>query len=479
MSNINNSAKWVSTYSFIVMMTGILQILIFSKFLTPEDFGLIAIFSSIYLIAKTFISTGFSDSIISKDNIEYLQLCTLYWINIFVGISVSAMLYLLSPVISQIFSNDLLENIMKVLSLVIFISSFSTQFEALIRKSLQFKLLAKIQITSVIIGFFLSIILIFNGFQIWAMIIGFSFTKIMDAVILFVYFWKNDLLIEFKYNFNQVRDFLNFGMYRIVASLINQFNAQSDQIIIGMLLGPKVLGYYFIAYQLVVQPLSRINPILSQLAFPVFSKNKHNKDILKRGYIKGLRVLSAINTPLLIGIFIVSPDLVPVILGPGWEQSIILVQILSIFILLRSFGNMSVSLLLAKEKYKWPFYWNFSVFLIKPLTIFFVITVTGSIVAAAISLVALELVFLTLNYALYVRTLLGKILKDLSKAVIAPISISICMALLIYFGKYIFNIDSKILGLLISVSVGVFFYLVVLYVYQKKVFNEIYVIFRS
>ena len=54
--------------------------------------------------------------------------------------------------------------------------------------------------------------------------------------------------------------------------MLNYFNSRIDQLVVGTLLGSQALGYYSMAFNLVLQPISRINPVLTQVAFPVLSK---------------------------------------------------------------------------------------------------------------------------------------------------------------------------------------------------------------
>ena len=115
---------------------------------------------------------------------------------------------------------------------------------------------------------------------------------------------------------------------------LNYFNQRLDQILVGTFLGANILGYYTLAYNIAITPFLRINPILTKVAFPAFSKVQTDNRQFKNGYFKLINTLTTINFPLLIGLAVLASDLIPVVFGPGWKQSIILLQLFCVVALI-------------------------------------------------------------------------------------------------------------------------------------------------
>src|SRR5262249_36314737 len=139
---------------------------------------------------------------------------------------------------------------------------------------------------------------------------------------------------------------------------INYLSERLDQLLIGTLLGARSLGFYNFAFNLTGRPIWRINPILTRVAFPIFSAVQHDREKLRRGYLRLLSLLTTINAPLLIGLATLAPVAVPLVFGRKWTDSIILIQILSLVTLSRSVGNPIGSLQLAKGRADLGFKWN-------------------------------------------------------------------------------------------------------------------------
>ena len=96
---------------------------------------------------------------------------------------------------------------------------------------------------------------------------------------------------------SHLKGYLNFGAYQMGEKSVNFLAERLDQILIGLILGQQVLGYYSLAINLISLPVSRINPIITRVAFPVFSILQNQDAQLRMSYMTVSRVLSAVNFP--------------------------------------------------------------------------------------------------------------------------------------------------------------------------------------
>ena len=469
-----SGARWSAVGSFFLLIFGLMQIVILTRLLSPEDFGYMAIVMVVVSIGDIFVNSSFSDAIVSKKNITVEQMSTLYFLNILLGFFLSILVFLLSPLIASVFNAPVIENYIKLVSFVFLISSTTVQFEAVLKKNLLFKPLVTMKIISGAIGFVVTISFAVNFINAWALVLGYLAMQISLSFMLFSHAYYKKWLPNLFFELNSIKEFIYFGGYRIGASFVNQVFSRVDQVVIGAILGTASLGIFSVVYQLVMQPFNRINPILTQISFPVFSAARSDNSKLSRGYCKGLRVLMAINSPILIGLAVISPQLIPIILGDKWADSVILVQVLAIFVLLKSAGNINIGLILAKEKYKWPFYWNILLLLIVPAVLISVGSYMKSLISICVALVLMQFVFLMLSYFFFTRRLLGRIGFDVFLCCFRPIFSAIIMTLIILLMQEKINFDSELIKLIVSVCIGFISYVGTVYLTQRVLFYEIY-----
>ena len=77
--------KWTTVSMVALTLFQFLQLSILARYLTPQDFGLMALIMVVIGFTQTFMDAGISNAIIHKQNITNEQLTSLYWLNVVLG----------------------------------------------------------------------------------------------------------------------------------------------------------------------------------------------------------------------------------------------------------------------------------------------------------------------------------------------------------------------------------------------------------
>jgi O-antigen/teichoic acid export membrane protein len=120
-----------------------------------------------------------------------------------------------------------------------------------------------------------------------------------------------------------------------------------DDALVGKLLGVAALGLYQMAYNISNLPATEITHVISQIAFPVYSKLQDNLPKLRKVYLKTLQLITAVSLPLSFLIFLLAPELTKVFLGSKWLAMVPAMQILCILGAIRSIAAASGPVFLA------------------------------------------------------------------------------------------------------------------------------------
>src|SRR5690606_37620101 len=165
-------------------------------------------------------------------------------------------------------------------------------------------------------------------------------------------------------------------------------------------------GFYNMAWQLIIFPLAKINPIVNKVAFPVYSKVQTDSAALNRYYSLSIRLLSIITMPLLAFLLFFSEDVVWIIFGDGWEETAALLPAFALVGILKALSNPGGALLLALGRADIGFWWN----LIWAGSIFVGLTVGLSILPSAQTAVFV-LLALSLTVGMVWHVLIARIAK--------------------------------------------------------------------
>jgi len=422
-------ARWTATASIINVAVGIVQLTVLARLLQPDDFGLMAIVLIATGFAQTFADAGVSSAIIHRQDATRAQLSTLYWMTLVNGVVMFAALQAVTPALQWFFDEPRLAGPLRLTSVVFLVIPLGQQFEVLLQRELRFRRLALFETGSAAAGMVVAVVCAALGLGVFSLVWGQLTAATVRSALLFatgVRTWRPEPVFRLR----DVREHLQFGLYQMGDRAVNFFNQRVDQLLIGSLAGASALGYYTVAYNLVMQPITRINPILTRVAFPVFARVQHDVDRVRRGFMLVRSVLATFNAPLVFGFAAVAPLVVPGVLGSRWGPSVPLIQILATVAVLRSVGNPIGSVLLALGRADRAFHWNLCLFVSQTIGVYLGAAVAGAI-GVATAVLTLQILYFGAGYAYLARPLLGPCLREYLGSVVPPISIAAVMAVVV------------------------------------------------
>ena len=168
--SILKGVKWTSISTVGVALASLVRISILTRFLNKEDFGLMAIVVFVLGVLNLFTDMGLTSAIFHKQDISRKEYASLYWVNLFFGISLYGLIYLLSPYIASFYNEPQLTELILILAISIVFAGLGNQYKTIEQKNLNFKLIAIVEIISASMALVLAIILAIKGFGIYALV---------------------------------------------------------------------------------------------------------------------------------------------------------------------------------------------------------------------------------------------------------------------------------------------------------------------
>lgn len=472
-NKVFNSVRWTSLSTLTLAFLQFIQIIILSRFLTPQELGLFAIIMLVVNFNQMFSDFGISNAIIHKQNISQEQLNSLYWLNILIALVIYSILFLTSPYISMFYNEPLLEKLIVISCFSIVIQSLGKQYMVIFEKRLEFELLAKIKIFSSILSFILIIILLFLNFSIYSVVYSLIFYNFLLSSF-FIYHGRKNYKIKFYLRFKDLKDFFSFGFYQTSSGIVNYINSQIDIIIIGKLLGSEALGIYNVIKQIVEAPAKIINPIVTKVTFPTMSLLQNNNEKVKNIYLKTINYISSINFPIYAFIILFGNEIIVIAFGPDWIQHAIILKILAFYFLIRSTGNPIGSLVLAKGKPKYEMYWNIGLMIYIPFIIYFAASI--SLLYVTWSWVFIFVSLMIPNWYFLVNKLCMANFVEYFKEILKPFLITLIAFIISYL--LIQFTDILFLKLLLSISMGLIILIILNYKFNKSFYNTLKTLLR-
>jgi O-antigen/teichoic acid export membrane protein len=321
----------LSLQSVSVVIRAILQLLtmmVLARYLTPSEFGLVALANLTIMLLQMLSEAGVSSVLIQRDVISKQMIAASLHISIVIGCLFLFPLIAFAEAISIFFEMNDLEDLLKVLSIGFLLIAFYKIPESLLQREMKFRPLLIIDLLASVFAYSIpAIILAINGFGALSVVLASVFQLFLKAVILG--FYKPSPFF-YRYSVTQVKDILSFGSGVTLNRICNYAYRNVDKVLIGKIFGQETLGIYHVAIQLIIMPVSYIGDVLTAVFFPFLSRLKLDRAVFYSVETIILKVSFYIVSFLGLIFYFYADLVVNLIYGPGWEKANIIVSILGL-----------------------------------------------------------------------------------------------------------------------------------------------------
>ncbi|MES2426939.1 MAG: MOP flippase family protein [Bacteroidota bacterium] len=431
-----NSGKWVTISTVVQTLIQFAQIAVLARLLDSTTFGIVGM-SAIFIAFFSMLGDlGFTNSIIHKQETDQSILSTVYFVNILLGLVMFLLICLLCPLVVSFYHEPRLYKVITRTALVFLITSLGSIYSILLKKEVRFKEIAIIDISGNGLGFPVTVFLAYKGFAELALVYG-GLVSHSTRTLLEIYFGRDLLRPKLYFKIREIKDHLKFGMYNFGEAFFNFIQGNWDNIIIGKILGARYLGIYTLALQLGYYPISKLNPLILRVAYPLIAKLKDDVESMKRTYLKILDILSYFNYPLLAGLFITVESIVPLVYGPHWQETFPLIKIFVFVGAASCLSQPLFTIAYSKGKPQYLFYLTIVSLTVKVILVY-VLGKYWSVVGVALALLFTELISLTINFFI-VHFLIGNFFKEFLRNLFKPVAFCLALIIGVYFYKLFFG----------------------------------------
>lgn len=310
--------------------------IILARLLSPKDYGIVGMSGTILGFVQIFNTFGFRSALIQKQDITDSHYSTAFWMTLAMSTSLYLVTIMASPLAAQFFKEPQLVNIITVSAFGFIVTSLNTIQLAMLEKQLDFKKITIIELTMAVCNGAVAITLAITGHGVWSLVWG-SIAGQSVAVPLSWYMtkWRP----AFNFDRGAFKELVGFGAHLTGASFINYFARNADNLIIGRVLGASALGYYTLAYNLMLKPLQYVSSNIARVLFPALSAIRDDKERTRQAYLKVVQYISIITFPMMAGLLSLAPDLIHAVYGEKWMPTVPIFQILCLLGAIQSIGT--------------------------------------------------------------------------------------------------------------------------------------------
>ncbi|MEO1128604.1 MAG: lipopolysaccharide biosynthesis protein [Planctomycetota bacterium] len=368
------------------------------RLLAPKSFGLVALAIVFTALLRTLQDQGLTKALIQRKDLEPQHLDSAFWVMLAAGAVMTSLCVILAGPIATALGEPRLAEILPWLALNLVIGSFGSVQAALLTRRMRFKSLALRSLSGTFAGGVVGVVMAFSGFGIWSLI-G---LRLVDAVVATIALWSlSSWRPSLSFSIRHFKEIFGFGANAMGIALLNWSEKHLDNLLIGIFLNAKSLGFFAIARAMVRRVNSALTISVADVALPTFSRMQTERDRMGDAFLTATQVVAVVAFPSFLGMLVVTPDFVLTLFGERWTPSIPLMQILCLGMLLPAVTHFTGPVIMACGRPSWLLSIKMVGLVVRVAA--FLIGVRWGLIGIAVALVSARYVMLPVSLTLAMR----------------------------------------------------------------------------
>jgi PST family polysaccharide transporter len=300
------------------MATQFASVVILSRLLGPEDFGIVAMCAPVLAFIALFQDFGLTQATVQTSAVTHDEVSYLFWINVAVSTALAGLLAAAGPLIAGFYGEPKVGPLTAAMGLQIIVYGLGTQHLALLTRRMEFERLAVIEVTAALVGLCVSVAWTLVDRSYWALYAGALAGAILSTSCCWAGSrWRPGLPRRATVGDDLVR----FGAGITGFNLANFLSRNLDNVLIGRFWGGVQLGLYDRAYKLLLLPLSQVANPLARVMIPALARLRGEPGRYRSAYLRVMRLLLFAVLPGVAAATAMADVLVSLVLGSQWHTS--------------------------------------------------------------------------------------------------------------------------------------------------------------
>ncbi|WP_376793150.1 oligosaccharide flippase family protein [Thermoflexus sp.] len=336
-SSAVRGGMWVALSTYWTLAFGFAANILLTRTLPPEAFGAfaLAMFFAQLLRLQTKLGLGYAFGQYKETTGESVG--TYVVLEGVAALSGLLLMGLAAPALRFMGYDPLVVQIALVLSFAAFLEGISAIAGTLLEKELRFGLTSLYQGLVFPLSYLPAFWLAAHGGGAWSLAAQTTVYSLLGLGLWGVARWRMSHLWAYPWRFRRdlAGHFLRFGAAAGLWLMAGMLFSQLDNFLIGTFAGVTALGYYDRAYRMAQWPALLFNAVLTRTAFYTYARLQDDRARLEKTVAMVTWAISMIAIPVALAIFLAARDLVVLLYGERWLPSVLFLQILSAFFVLR------------------------------------------------------------------------------------------------------------------------------------------------
>ena len=312
------SSLAMSSVTILRMLVQLMVLPVLARYLTPADYGIVALAMPFVIFAMSFSDAGMSASLIRTTSHNKTEWSTSFWLVAGLGAALTCIIAVIGYVVSLYLKEPLLAPIVGALSLTVLLQAIATVPGAKLQQSGKFPIIAGIEMIAMTISLFGTVTAAVYGWGAWALVVQQVLHYIVKLLLTLIH---ADFLPNFEFRLSIIKEHLVFGRDMLGINILTFIRQSVGNMIIGKVLGTSTLGVYAMSSMFAELPMRIVSGPLYNVLYPRIAALRDRKEVIRVLFLMVSRVISLLLIPAISLVAIAHEPIFHLLLSEKWQQA--------------------------------------------------------------------------------------------------------------------------------------------------------------
>jgi O-antigen/teichoic acid export membrane protein len=348
------TAALVRATGSMIAREGLLRVVILcanvllARLLAPQDFGIYTVLAFFNTFLVTFSTFGLAAAIVQRERAPSRgELAALTTVQLVAAVCLALVAELSAPFLLLPYNlgPDGVWLVRAMAFGFVLVSASATPM-ALLERRLAFGRVALVEVTSGVTYQVLAVVLAYNGFGVWSLVIG---TLAGAAVTLLLAYLAAGWRPRLSLRWGAVASLIRFGVRYQAVNVLALVKDAATPLFVAIMLGPAAVGYIDWATTIAFYPLILV-AIIARVTFPVYARLAGDRAGLQRMIEATIRAQAYVIYPAVAVLAALAPFITVVVFTAKWLPAVPLIYLLLVTTMAASVSSALVAALNALGK---------------------------------------------------------------------------------------------------------------------------------
>ncbi|MBY5716911.1 lipopolysaccharide biosynthesis protein [Rhizobium leguminosarum] len=418
---------WTISGKFLARLLDFVSLLILARLLSPADFGLVAIATSVLVIVETILDLPLTQALMRQPSPSDDMFATALTLSLLRGVAISMLMMFISWPMALIYDDPRLFSLVAVLSIAPAMRSVISPRMVLFMQRFDFKREFALDLITKGSTLLFGVGVAVATGSYWGLAIGAVAGPTAAAITSYIF-----APMRPRFSLSEWKHFQDMISWNTVSQVLSSINWQLDRLLLPRFTGLSTFGAFSVADNIAAIPYQTfVGPLLRPL-MAAFSTVDDRRNLIA-AYLKATNAITFVAAPILIALALLAEPAVRIIVGEKWASAAPILQWLCIGSLLGLPTNMMPPLAMVLNKTRYLALRMFAEFAVRvPVTILGIVyfQVAGALGARIVAVLVAYAASLVIT-----RQLIGATFAAQLNAFLRPLVASVPMMVFLLWAE--------------------------------------------